>query len=192
MWTGLEVLINGMPVDKFSNSKKGKVETLMTSVEINLQKHEEDNYIDYDYEGLVSQMLSREGPAIAVGDINGDGNEDIFLGGAKNQAGRIYIQTDSGKFEPITNPTIEKDSVFEDTNAVFKDTNNDGMLDLVVVSGGNIPSKDKNNLPIRIYQNAGKNKFLPSNNSVSNTDTSLRVAAADYDGDGDIDLFYRE
>ncbi|HET8735945.1 MAG TPA: VCBS repeat-containing protein [Pricia sp.] len=174
---------------KYSNPSDGKVETIILPVENNLRKHHEDNYIDYNYEGLVSQMLSQEGPAVAVGDINGDGNDDLYLGGAKNQSGTIYTQTNTGNFEPIKNPVIEKDSLYEDTDALFIDTNNNGKLDLVVVSGGNIPFKDENNLSVRIYLNTGKGKFLPSKSPVSNTDNSSVIAATDYDADGDIDLF---
>ena len=63
----------------------------------NLQKHQENSYSDFDYEGLINKMLSQEGPALAIGDINNDGNEDFYIGGAKNQPGLLYLNLGNGK-----------------------------------------------------------------------------------------------
>lgn len=171
------------------SNKRNAVETFMTIKDNDLHKHVEDHYVDYNYEGLVYKMLSREGPAVAIGDVNGDGNDDLYVGGAKNQPGQIYIQSNLGKFEAIRNPNIEKDSLFEDTDAVFADINNDGNLDLLVASGGNSPYMDKSNFATRIYLNAGNGRFLASYRNINNTDNTAVIAVADYDSDGDVDLF---
>lgn len=162
---------------------------LLTEVQNDFQKHMEDSFVDYDYEGLIFQMLSREGPALAVADINGDGHDDVYMGGAKNQPGRIYSQSKSGAFTPLRIPDIAKDSVYEDTDAVFVDVNNDGRLDLVVVSGGNIPYAPKNLLATRIYINEGNGSFRSSDKNMEQTANSAVVVAHDFDSDGDIDLF---
>ena len=79
----------------------------------------------------------REGPALAVGDVNGDGLDDIYIGGAKWQPGKLFVQQRDGAFRASTQPALVADSAAEDVDAVFFDANGDGHQDLFVVSGGN-------------------------------------------------------
>ncbi|MCG2462840.1 VCBS repeat-containing protein [Flavobacteriaceae bacterium F89] len=183
------LILNQLEAQIKLSKEKRVVETSMVAVDNNFQKHVEDDYVDYNYEGLVYRMLSREGPAVAVGDINGDGVDDLYIGGAKNQPGQIYVQGNTGKFDAVINTSIENDSLFEDTDAIFADINNDGKLDLLVASGGNSPNTQKSSLATRIYLNVGKGKFLDSNNNIDNSDNTSVIAMTDYDSDGDIDLF---
>ncbi len=81
-------------------------------------------------------MLSKEGPRMAFGDVNGDGKEDFFVGGAAGDEGKLFIQQPSGKFIQLVQPVIAKDKAFEDVDEVFFDVDNDKDLDLLVVSGG--------------------------------------------------------
>lgn len=162
---------------------------LFTEVSHNFTPHKEDNYVDFDYEGLIPQMLSREGPAIAVGDVNGDGNEDIYFGGARNQQGKIYFQNAAGKFTASEYAVFEKDAEFEDIDAAFEDLNGNGLQDLIVVSGGNNIYSDKNLLSTRIYLNKGSGNFAEAYTIPSVNHNSAVIAANDYDGDGDLDLF---
>ncbi|QED37284.1 CRTAC1 family protein [Antarcticibacterium arcticum] len=155
-----------------------------------LRAHKEDNYIDFDYEGLIHQMLSREGPAVAVGDITGDGNDDIFLGGARNQGGTLYVQRSSGKFTEVKNDSFFADAEFEDTDAIFADVTGNGKKDLIVVSGGNIGYAEGSLYQTRLYENQGNGKFVRSKKIIPSTKNNAAVIVAhDYDGDGDIDLF---
>ncbi len=154
-------------------------------------KHHENEFVDFDRDRLIYHMLSTEGPKINKGDVNGDGREDIFIGGAKDQAGEMYEQTSSGKFRKINEKIFEQDKLSEDTGSVFFDTDKDGDLDLYVCSGGNEFPTTSSALIDRLYINDGKGNFkksgqiLPTNNFES---TSC-VVAKDYDGDGDEDLF---
>lgn len=154
-----------------------------------LQAHQENRYVDFYQEGLVPRMLSREGPAAAVGDVNGDGLEDFFVGGAKEQAGMVYLQRADGTFVPKPQPSMEQRKYFEDTAAELFDVDGDGDLDLFVGSGGNEEAVGGRSLQDRIYLNDGTGAFelvnaLPSNG----LNTSVAVPL-DYDGDGDLDLF---
>ncbi|MBQ0734406.1 VCBS repeat-containing protein [Aquimarina celericrescens] len=145
--------------------------------------HKEDAYVDFDYEGLLYKMQSREGPALATGDVNNDGNEDVFIGGAYGQTGKLYVQTPNGDLKPAK---FETEEAFEDVVAIFEDIDGDKDLDLIIGSGGNFK---KARTGVRYYANDGFGNFsiggiiLPTYTNIG------AIAASDFDGDGDIDLF---
>lgn len=155
-----------------------------------LPAHIEDPQIDFYTEKTVPMMLSKEGPKIAVGDVNADGLDDIYICSAKGQKKEIYTQQKDGTFKAISNPEIAKFIPFEDTAAQFFDADGDGDLDLYVGSGGNFVAAGERENQDRLFFNDGKGNFtmhagsLPSNGM----NTSV-VIANDYDGDGDLDLF---
>jgi enediyne biosynthesis protein E4 len=164
--------------------------TLFTEVKSDkLQPHKEDLFDDFDQEGLVVKQLSKEGPALAIGDVNGDGNEDIFVGGAKDQAGAIYLHMGQGKLVPSNNRCFLDDQGLEDTAAAFFDADGDGDKDLVVGTGGNIAA-NKESYESRLYINDGKGIFSRSKVQLPSLKVNISVLApSDYDGDNDIDLF---
>ena len=151
--------------------------------------HKENNYVDFDHEGLISKMLSQEGPSLAVADINGDGNEDVFIGGAKGQAGKIYVNKGNGNYSITDQKDLDADANFEDTAASFFDADSDGDMDLLVGSGGN-EKTDQANYKNRLYLNKGKGVFVKSITNMPTTNNNVSVIAPnDFDNDGDIDVF---
>ena len=164
--------------------------TFLTEVKKNsFIKHKENSYSDFDYEGLITKMLSQEGPALAVGDVNKDGNEDFYIGGAKDQSGTLYLNLGNGKIKKSNQKVFVKDAFFEDTTAAFFDANGDGNLDLMVGSGGNEVGKESN-YKVRLYFNNGKGEFTLENSNISTTRKNIAVIApSDFDNDGDIDVF---
>jgi hypothetical protein len=151
--------------------------------------HREDNYNDFEFEPLLPYKNSRMGPGLAVGDVNGDGLEDFFIGNGKGFPGAMYLQTDKSTFKEIPGPWIA-DSIYEDTGALLFDADGDGRLDLYVVSGGNDHRKKADFYQDRLYFNTEKG-FVKSTNSlpVDLNQSGKCVKAADYDKDGDLDLF---
>ncbi len=151
--------------------------------------HKENNYNDFDYEGLISKMLSQEGPALAVADVNGDGNEDIFIGGGANQAGVLYLHKGNGKLTATLQKAFEKDMALEDTAAAFLDVDNDGDMDLMVGNGGNQVGDEKL-YRARLYINNGQGGFEASSEILPSTYKNISVIAPqDFDNDGDMDVF---
>ena len=152
-------------------------------------KHTEDDHDDFYYERGIPEMLSKEGPRAAVGDLNGDGLADIFIGGSGGQGGHIYIQTENGfieKQEPAFKPYLD----FEDVACVFMDANGDGHLDLVVGAGGNKAATKSREIQNRLYLNDGKGNFTIDTKAFpSNEDNISVIVPYDFDKDGDLDLF---
>ena len=151
-------------------------------------KHTENIYDDFATEILLPHKTSMFGPGVAVGDLNGNGLEDLFIGGATGYPAGIYFQTDIGfvkqEFEDIKN-----DQKFEDLGVIIFDADNDGDNDIYVVSGGNEFDKDSERLQDRLYINEN-GIFRRSVSALPEMITSgSRVYAADYDNDGDLDLF---
>ncbi len=152
--------------------------------------HKENDFIDFKSEVLLPWQLSRYGPALAKGDINGDGLDDFFVGGAIEQAGAIYLQQRDGTFVITKQDDIVKDAASEDVAAVLFDADNDNDLDLYVVSGGNEYGDGSPEYQDRMYVNDSKGIFSKAHAALPAMGSSkLAVAVADYDGDGDVDVF---
>jgi hypothetical protein len=151
--------------------------------------HQEDKYDDFKYEPLLPYKNSQVGPGLTVGDVNGDGLEDFFIGNGEGFKGAMYLQTGKGTFKQIPGPWIN-DSLYEDTGALLFDANGDGRLDLYVVSGGNNKNKEDDYYQDRLYINT-ENGFVKSKNCLPAglNQSGKSVIAADYDKDGDLDLF---
>jgi hypothetical protein len=153
--------------------------------------HAENDYVDFNRDRLLFNMVSNEGPCICAGDLNKDGYDDFYIGGAKGQAGVLYLQS-SGRFETSNSSLFQKYKDSEDTDCIFFDANGDGMLDLYVASGSVEFSSSSPALLDRLYLNEGNGRLakspqlLPVSTSFESTGA---VAAEDYDGDGDQDLF---
>ncbi|MBQ4913795.1 VCBS repeat-containing protein [Maribacter sp. MMG018] len=152
--------------------------------------HRENEYIDFDYEALLPKMISTEGPRITMGDINNDGLEDLYIGGAKNQEGSLFIQQNNTEFPfvKVESEVFYKDRAEEDVEAVFIDVNSDGFLDLYVVSGSGEVLKDITGRD-RLYINKGDNSFQKSQNHPQLGFNGSCVVKADFNGDGVSDLF---
>ncbi|MDO1444789.1 VCBS repeat-containing protein [Rhodocytophaga aerolata] len=152
-------------------------------------RHRESDFVDYNRDALLKQMYSTQGPALATGDINGDGLEDVFFGGARDKKSVLYTQTFQGTFREIAMPVFEADSASEDVAAAFFDADGDKDLDLFVVTGSNEFTPNDERLIDRLYVNDGKGNFTKDLRFPAITESGSCVAAADFDGDGDIDLF---
>lgn len=150
-------------------------------------KHQEDLMVDFKLQHILPHMHSRLGPGIAVADVNADGMEDFFVGGAIGQSGTLFFQEKDGSFKQSQQSTIE--SVFEDMGVLFFDADSDGDQDLYVVSGGINTSQDGTPYQDRLYLNDGKGNFSKSNALPVIAASGSVVTATDFDQDGDLDLF---
>jgi enediyne biosynthesis protein E4 len=152
--------------------------------------HRENDAYDYNREPLMPHVLSREGPALAVADVNGDGFDDMYVGGAKWQQGTLLLQRRDGSFRSSVQPSLAADSLNEDVDAAFFDADGDGDRDLYVVSGGNEFWGPAEALRDRLYLNDGRGRFQRSAVALPPSfENGSCVVPGDFDGDGRIDLF---
>ncbi|MFZ1527687.1 MAG: VCBS repeat-containing protein [Ferruginibacter sp.] len=176
-------------VRKASPVASTPAETMFKAENTVFEKHIEDDFIDFYQERNIPMMLSKEGPHAAVADVNADGMEDVFIGGASGQPAVLYLQSNEG-FIKKQHPVFEKDKGFEDVATCFFDADKDGDKDLFVGSGGNNLPPRHPNLQFRLYLNDGKAGFSKSFASFPvNSANISTVINYDYDGDGDEDLF---
>lgn len=173
---------------KVASKDKAQKKLFVTDPVLNF-KHKEEFYNDYNVQVLLPHLLSQLGPALCKADINNDGLDDVFIGGSRGQSGTLFIQNKNGTFQK--SKSFEEDKMYEDVDAAFVDLNNDGALDLYVVSGSNEYPEGSKMLEDRMYLNNGTSGFK---RDISLFPQSINIAggsvrACDYDNDGDQDLF---
>ncbi|HZE84994.1 MAG TPA: FG-GAP-like repeat-containing protein, partial [Puia sp.] len=166
------------------------VATMLQTIASSFDQHREDSYTDFHTEHNLPKILSREGPRAAVGDVNGDGLPDIYIGGASGQAGQLYLQTPSGAFVKHPEKAFDQFADFEDVAVLLFDCDHDGDLDLLVCPGGNNAPSLSRQMQLRLYRNDGKGNFGIDPSAFPNTGMNISVAITDdFNGDGYPDLF---
>lgn len=152
--------------------------------------HTEDDFSDFDREYLIPRKFSTEGPALAIADVNSDGLDDIYFGGAKDQAGELWIQQSGGSFTSRVSPVFDQLAKAEDVAADFFDADGDGDQDLYVASGGNEFQEGQLFSYDRLYLNDGQGNFRFSPPSLPQIGSQGKtIAIQDIDKDGDMDIF---
>ncbi len=176
----------------FDMANYSKLNMKLKEIDLFNFKHNENKFIDFNKERLLTQMYSNEGPALAYGDLNSDGVMDFFVGGAKGQTSEMFVSKNDS-YEKIIDPFLNK-SASEDIVAEFFDSDNDGDLDLYVGSGGKAFSVYNQYLNDRLYINDGKGRFILSLNSFEfeKPISTGTIAIDDYNNDGLLDLFIGE
>jgi len=150
--------------------------------------HTENDFVDFKVQPILPHMHSRNGPGIAVSDVDGDGLEDFYVGGALGQGGNLLTQLQNGKFK--TSTSIKIDSLADEMGVLFFDADNDGDADLYKVTGGTEEPKASSAYADHLYVNDGKGNFSKAVNALPEIHQSGScVIASDYDHDGDLDLF---
>lgn len=160
--------------------------------EVNINhQHRQNRYNDFNIQPLLHRQLSMMGPKIAVGDVNSNGLDDIYIGGSADYPGTLYLQQEDGSFEEFnSNQPWLNDQNHDDMGAVFFDANGSGHLDLYVTSGGYMFSPAEDALLDRLYINRGDGRFVRDNNALPRMYTSSSVVVpGDFNGNGQLDLF---
>lgn len=145
--------------------------------------HHENEFIDFDREPLMPHLLSTEGPIVTVGDVNGDGLDDFFIGGAKGQPSALYLQRPNGSFVATNKALLEQDQIAEDLGAAIFDADGNGTLDLYVVTGGTEFSENAPALEDRLYLGDGRGSFRKTTNALPPLFTSGKRVAVSGNGD---------
>ncbi|NNF01788.1 MAG: VCBS repeat-containing protein, partial [Bacteroidia bacterium] len=181
--------------NRSSDSKKNEIPNKHLFKDVSKESglnivHVENDFDDFLEEVLLPHKQSELGPLIATGDVNADGLEDFYVGGAFQQSGRLFIQQYSGQFKLASSQPWKSEQQAEDMASLFFDADNDGDLDLYVVSGGAIFQVNNPILQDRLYTNDGKGNFIRNYDALPRMFTSgHNLCVGDIDKDGDLDLF---
>ena len=177
-------------INKILNTPAENIFTDITSSSNINFKHKEDDFIDFNNQWFIPHEVSTQGPKIAVADVNGDGLEDFYVCGARFQSGKIFLQQPDATFKAsVDTMAFYNDKNCEDVDAIFFDADGDNDADLYVISGGNEFFGNQPALNDRLYINDGKGNFAKTNSLPAMFENKSVVRAADFDKDGDIDLF---
>ena len=176
--------------DRLSSPDKVEVFEAVDASDLGITyAHAEDDFDDFAVQTLLPQKQSVQGPPVCVGDLNGDGLDDLYFGGAAGQAGAVYLQQMNGRFAQKPMPDFVKDKGFEDQGALLLDIDGDDDLDLYVASGGYQFCEDAAMHQDRLYLNDGSGRLQRSQQEIPVQTTTKTVVAVDFDGDSDLDLF---
>jgi hypothetical protein len=184
------VITQGEQGEPLSSSKINSVPLFVEKTGVIDYQHEEATFLDYRMERLLTRQYSREGPGIAVADVNGDELDDVFVGGAGGSTGKLFLQNAEGRMQEASFQPWANSSIYEDMGALFFDADSDGDPDLYLASGSNEYMADAPALEDRLFLNDGQGNFAKAETAIPDAPGySSVVVAADFDQDGDDDLF---